>query len=134
MGESQVPSRQSHERGNVRCARQGWRGPSAGDRADASREATLLVQTKEAGKQLSKPRGVQRKQKESKEKLIGFSTPAGLGEQRTVGECELGTRASKGGAKKRWHVGAGPGLVCMHGEASNMIEPGVVKLGRARAT
>lgn len=31
-----VPSGQSHERGNVRWTRQGWREPSAGDRADAS--------------------------------------------------------------------------------------------------
>lgn len=53
-----------------------------------------------SGQAIEQPRGVQRKQEESKEKLIGFSTTAGLGEQRTVGECELGTRASKGGPKK----------------------------------
>lgn len=52
------------------------------------------------------------------------------------GGSVLGTSAFKGGPKREtreWHVVTGFERVCMHGEASNMNQPGVVKLGRARA-
>ncbi|KAL7821314.1 hypothetical protein V8C44DRAFT_5423 [Trichoderma aethiopicum] len=70
-----LPSRQFHERGNVRWSKQGWQGPSAG----TGREATCWCRQ---GKWASNSvQGCRKKGQRVFKQLIGLPMPAGLGKE-----------------------------------------------------
>lgn len=73
-----------------------------------------------SGQAFELPRGVEKKTKKSKEKLIGLPTPAGLGEERTVGSAYWEQKRPRGAKKKMacWYVLALAGFACMEKQAT----------------